>query len=129
MKEIASIKSILDQTLSSSALKDNEFNENENENKNNSAEKIQKLFRGNKARQQTELIKKEKINKAAVNIQKVFRGSKARQETEQMKNDVKNESSEEENTDEPDENKSVTKNQKGKGLPVRRIKKGSRKGN
>ncbi len=35
MKEIASIKSNLDQTLSSSALKDNEFNLNENENKNN----------------------------------------------------------------------------------------------
>ena len=45
-----------------------------------------------------------------------------------MKNDAQNESSEEENKDEPDENKSVTKNQKGKGLPVRRIKKGSRKG-
>ena len=45
-----------------------------------------------------------------------------------MKNDVQNESSEEENTDEPDKNKSVIKNQKGKGLPVRRIKKGSRKG-
>ena len=87
---------------------------------NESAKSIQKVFRGNKARQ---LIKHE--NDSAEKIQKVFRRSKARRETEQMKNDVKNESSEEENTDEPDENKSVTKNQKGKGLPVRKIKKGS----
>ena len=62
-------------------------------------------------------------------IQKVFGGSKARRETEQMKNEIiQNEQADEENTDQPDENKSVTKNQKGKGLPVRRIKKGSLKG-
>ena len=62
-------------------------------------------------------------------IQKVFRGSKARRETEQMKNEIiQNEQADEENTDQPDENKSVTKNQKGKGLPVRRIKQGSLKG-
>ncbi len=59
---------------------------------------------------------------SAEKIQKVFRGSKVRRETEQMKNEIReNEQADEENTDEPDENKSVTKNQKGKGLPVRRI--------
>ena len=54
-------------------------------------------------------------NESAKRIQKVFRGSKARRETEQMKNEIiQNEQADEENTDEPDENKSVTKIKKVK---------------
>ena len=56
-------------------------------------------------------------------IQKVFRGHKARRETEQMKNKkLQNEPVEGKITDE------LHKKNSNKGLPVRRIKKGSRKG-
>ena len=95
-----------------------------------SAEERQKILRAEKMDKLENEIQQIHSNESAKRIQKVFRGSKARRETEQMKNEIiQNEQADEENIDEPDENKSVTKNQTGKGLPVKRIKKGSRKGN
>jgi hypothetical protein len=72
IKGITSIKNNLEQKLSTSEFKDNESNENENE----SAKKIQKVVRGNKARQE---IKHQ--HEAAENIQKIFRGNKVRKQS------------------------------------------------
>jgi hypothetical protein len=72
IKGITSIKNNLEQKLSTSEFKDNESNEKENE----SAKKIQKVVRGNKARRE---IKHK--HEAAENIQKVFRGNKVRKQS------------------------------------------------